>query len=92
MRSSRSANYNDAGQENDGSRSLKRDRGDRPVAKMDCTLTLVAGRRPVKLVSECLGVSRSRFTVRIKLSVSPKVRRRRLVNDTVGNHAIDVVG
>ncbi|HIH0070299.1 TPA: IS3 family transposase, partial [Staphylococcus aureus] len=32
--------------------------------------------------SECLGVSRSQLTVRIKQSVSPKVRRRRLVNDT----------
>ncbi|MBH3426096.1 MULTISPECIES: IS3 family transposase [Pseudomonas] len=50
--------------------------------KLDCALTLVAGGRPVKLVSECLGVSRSQLTVRIKQSVSPKVRRRRLVNDT----------
>ncbi|WP_288080746.1 IS3 family transposase, partial [Pseudomonas sp.] len=50
--------------------------------KMDCALTLVAGGRPVKLVSKCLGVSRSQLTVRIKQSVSPKVRRRRLVNDT----------
>jgi putative transposase len=66
----------DAGQEDDGSRSPNRGRGDRPVAKMDCALTLVAGGRPVKLVSECLGVSRSQLTVRIKQSVSPKVRRR----------------
>ena len=36
----------------------------------------------MKLVSECLGVSRSQLTVRIKQSVSPKVRRVRLVNDT----------
>ncbi|WP_221768733.1 IS3 family transposase [Pseudomonas veronii] len=50
--------------------------------KLDCALTLVAGGRPVKLVSKCLGVSRSQLTVRIKQSVSPKVRRRRLVNDT----------
>ncbi|MEB0047542.1 MULTISPECIES: IS3 family transposase [unclassified Pseudomonas] len=50
--------------------------------KLDCALTLVAGGRPVKLVSECLGVARSQLTVRIKQSVSPKVRRRRLVNDT----------
>ncbi|WP_211372080.1 IS3 family transposase [Pseudomonas caricapapayae] len=50
--------------------------------KLDCALTLVAGGRPVKLVSESLGVSRSQLTVRIKQSVSPKVRRRRLVNDT----------
>uniref|UniRef100_UPI003C7CD7B6 IS3 family transposase n=1 Tax=Pseudomonas veronii TaxID=76761 RepID=UPI003C7CD7B6 len=50
--------------------------------KLDCALTLVAGGRPVKLVSKCLGVSRSQLTVRIKQSVSPKVRRLRLVNDT----------
>ncbi|MCD5997568.1 IS3 family transposase [Pseudomonas sp. CDFA 602] len=50
--------------------------------KLDCALTLVAGGRPVKLVSECLGVARSQLTVRIKQSVSPKVRRSRLVNDT----------
>ncbi|WP_218568097.1 IS3 family transposase [Pseudomonas sp. LP_7_YM] len=50
--------------------------------KLDCALTLVAGGRPVKLVSECLGVSRSQLTARIKQLVSPKVRRRRLVNDT----------
>ncbi|VVO51793.1 hypothetical protein PS880_00344 [Pseudomonas fluorescens] len=37
--------------------------------------------RPVKLVSECLGVARSRLTVRIKQSASPKVRRSRPVND-----------
>ena len=48
---------------------------------MDCALTLVAGGRPVKLVSECLGVARSQLTVRIKQSVSPKVRRSRPVND-----------
>lgn len=35
----------------------------------------------MKLVSECLGVSRLQLTVRIKQSISPKVRRRRLVND-----------
>ncbi|WP_226505023.1 IS3 family transposase [Pseudomonas sp. MWU16-30317] len=50
--------------------------------KLDCALTLVAGGRPVKLVSECLGVSRSQLTARIKQLVSPKVRQRRLVNDT----------
>ncbi|WP_425311781.1 IS3 family transposase [Pseudomonas fluorescens] len=49
--------------------------------KMDCALTLVAGGRPVKLVSECLGVARSQLTVRIKQLVSPKVRRNRPVND-----------
>lgn len=48
---------------------------------MDCALTLVAGGRPVKLVSECLGVARSQLTVRIKQLVSPKVRRNRPVND-----------
>ncbi|SEK78741.1 putative transposase [Pseudomonas agarici] len=36
----------------------------------------------MKLVSKCLGVSRSQLTVRIQQSVSPIVRRRRLVNDT----------
>ena len=35
----------------------------------------------MKLVSECLGVARSQLTVRIKQSVSPKVRRSRPVND-----------
>ncbi|WPN59442.1 IS3 family transposase [Pseudomonas sp. P9_31] len=49
--------------------------------KLDCALTLVAGGRPVKLVSECLGVARSQLTVRIKQSVSPKVRRSRTVDD-----------
>ena len=42
---------------------------------------LVAGGRPVKLVSECLGVARSQLTVRIKQSLSPKARRSRPVND-----------
>jgi hypothetical protein len=65
----------------DGSRNPQRGRGDCPLAKMDCALTLVAGGRPVKLVSECLGVARSQLTVRIKQSVSPKVRRSRPVND-----------
>ncbi|XVN15150.1 IS3 family transposase [Pseudomonas corrugata] len=37
--------------------------------------------RPVKLVSECLGVARSQLTVRIKQSVSPRTRRSRPVND-----------
>nr|WP_100846563.1 IS3 family transposase [Pseudomonas baetica] len=49
--------------------------------KLDCALTLVAGGRPVKLVSECLGVARSQLTVRIKQSVSPMTRRSRPVND-----------
>nr|WP_122319492.1 MULTISPECIES: IS3 family transposase [Pseudomonas] len=49
--------------------------------KLDCALTLVAGGRPVKLVSECLGVARSQLTVRIKQSVSPRTRRSRPVND-----------
>ncbi|WP_442962255.1 IS3 family transposase [Pseudomonas sp. 7-41] len=49
--------------------------------KLDCALTLVAGGRPVKLVSECLGVARSQLTVRIKQSVSPKTRRSRPVDD-----------
>ncbi|WP_428480265.1 IS3 family transposase [Pseudomonas violetae] len=49
--------------------------------KLDCALTLVAGGRPVKLVSKCLGVARSQLTVRLKQSVSPKVRRSRPVDD-----------
>ncbi|WP_406822818.1 IS3 family transposase [Pseudomonas corrugata] len=49
--------------------------------KLDCALTLVAGGRPVKLVSECLGVARSQLTVQIKQSVSPRTRRSRPVND-----------
>ncbi|UVJ42950.1 IS3 family transposase [Pseudomonas sp. LS1212] len=49
--------------------------------KLDCALTLVAGGRPVKLVSECLGVARSQLTVRIKQSALPKVRRNRPVDD-----------
>lgn len=56
-------------------------REDRSVAKMDCALTHVAGGRPVKLVSECLGVARSQLTVRIKHSVSPNNRRSRPMND-----------
>ncbi|WP_408733454.1 IS3 family transposase [Pseudomonas sp. LS1212] len=49
--------------------------------KLDCALTLVAGGRPVKRVSECLGVARSQLTVRIKQSALPKVRRNRPVDD-----------
>lgn len=36
----------------------------------------------MKLVSKCLGVSRSQLTARIKQLASPKERQRRLVNDT----------
>ena len=36
----------------------------------------------MKLVSRCLGVPRSQLTVRVQHSISPKVRRLRLVNDT----------
>ncbi|WP_321143134.1 IS3 family transposase [Pseudomonas extremaustralis] len=71
----------DIGQKNDGSGNPQRSRGERPVAKMDCALTLVAGGRPVKLVGECLGVARAQLTVRIKQSVSPKARQSRPVND-----------
>ena len=39
------------------------------------------GGRPMKLVSECLGVARSQLTVGIKHSVSPKVRRSRPEDD-----------
>ncbi len=35
---------------------------------MDCALALVTGGRPVKLVSDCLGVARSHLTVRSKRS------------------------
>ncbi len=35
----------------------------------------------MKLVSKCLGVARSQLTVRIKQSLSPRVRRSRSVND-----------
>lgn len=50
---------------------------------MDCALTLVAGGRPVKLVSESLGVSRSQLTARIKQAKGGKgARRRRIPDDT----------
>ncbi len=49
---------------------------------MDCALTLVAGGRPVKLVSESLGVSRSQLTVRLKQGAQPKARRARHSDDT----------
>lgn len=50
---------------------------------MDCALTLVAGGRPVKLVSESLGVSRSQLTARIKQAPEiRKARRRRVLDDT----------
>ncbi|PNF76404.1 IS3 family transposase [Stutzerimonas degradans] len=50
--------------------------------KMDCALTLVTGGRPVKLVCESLGVSRSQLTARIKQALQPKkVRRRRALDD-----------
>ena len=45
---------------------------------------LLPGGRPVKLVSECLGVARSQLTVRIKQSVSPKsTAKSDLVDDTL---------
>lgn len=49
---------------------------------MDCALTLVAGGRPVKAVSESLGVARSQLTARLNqyTSVSPP-RPRRTFND-----------
>nr|WP_201161892.1 IS3 family transposase [Pseudomonas sp. S60] len=50
--------------------------------KMDCALTLVAGGRPVKLVSESLGVSRSQLTVRLKQGAQPKARLARHSDDT----------
>ena len=47
---------------------------------MDCALTLVAGGRPVKLISESLGVARSQLTVRLKPKTVPG-RRRRVLDD-----------
>ncbi|QLG96646.1 IS3 family transposase (plasmid) [Pseudomonas yamanorum] len=49
--------------------------------KLDCALTLVAGGRPVKLISESLGVARSQLTVRINATATPD-RRRRVLDDT----------
>jgi putative transposase len=48
---------------------------------MDCALTLVAGGRPVKLISESLGVARSQLTVRLNPGAQPE-RRRRVLDDT----------
>lgn len=49
---------------------------------MDCALTLVAGGRPVKLVSESLGVSRSQLTARINQAPEEqKPRRRQTLDD-----------
>lgn len=48
---------------------------------MDCALTLVAEGRPVKLVSESLGVSRSQLTARIKQANEDKRARRRRTPD-----------
>nr|WP_200999657.1 IS3 family transposase [Pseudomonas cichorii] len=50
--------------------------------KLDCALTLVAGGRPVKLVSDSLGVSRSQLTVRLKQGAQPKARCTRHSDDT----------
>nr|WP_312483368.1 IS3 family transposase [Pseudomonas sp.] len=50
--------------------------------KLDCALTIIAGGRPVKLVSESLGVSRSQLTVRLKQGTQPKARRARHSDDT----------
>ncbi|HIH0034250.1 TPA: IS3 family transposase [Staphylococcus aureus] len=49
--------------------------------KLDCALTLVAGGRPVKLISESLGVARSQLTVRLSSATQPD-RRRRVLDDT----------
>ena len=48
---------------------------------MDCALTLVAGGRPVKLVSDCLGVARSQLTARLKQLALPTARRSRPLDD-----------
>jgi len=51
---------------------------------MDCALTLVAGGRPVKVVSESLGVARSQLTARLKQPAQEaKPRRRQALNDDV---------
>ena len=47
---------------------------------MDCALTLVAGGRPVKLISESLGVARSQLTVRLNPTTLPS-RSRRMLDD-----------
>ncbi|MDH4554659.1 IS3 family transposase [Pseudomonas sp. BN417] len=49
--------------------------------KMACALTLVAGGRPVKVVSESLGVARSQLTARLKQPSGEKRIRRRTFND-----------
>ncbi|PPV39482.1 IS3 family transposase [Ectopseudomonas oleovorans] len=49
--------------------------------KMACALTLVAGGRPVKVVSESLGVARSQLTARLKHPSGEKRIRRRTFND-----------
>ncbi|HBP0049869.1 TPA: IS3 family transposase [Pseudomonas aeruginosa] len=50
--------------------------------KMACALTLVAGGRPVKAVSESLGVARSQLTARFKQPTTERsARRRRTRND-----------
>ena len=49
---------------------------------MDCALTLVTRGRPVKAVSESLGVSRSQLTVRLQqIGAENKPRRRRALDD-----------
>ena len=42
---------------------------------MDCALTLVAWGRPVKLISESLGVARSQLMVRLNPAARPERRR-----------------
>ncbi len=49
--------------------------------KMDCALNLVAGGRPVKLISESLGVVCSQLTVRLNPAAQIE-RRRRVLDDT----------
>nr|WP_211287053.1 IS3 family transposase [Halopseudomonas oceani] len=52
--------------------------------KLDCALTLVAGGRPVKAVSESLGVARSQLTARFKQRTQEaRPRRRQALNDDV---------
>ncbi len=48
---------------------------------MACALTFVAGGRPVKVVSESLGVTRSQLTARLKQPSGEQRIRRRTFND-----------
>ncbi|WP_233423347.1 IS3 family transposase [Chromobacterium haemolyticum] len=71
------------GKKDDGSGDSQGSRGDRPLAKMDCALALVAGGRAVKRVSHCLGVARSHLAARSqRLGDWRDGRRHRQPDDT----------